>query len=217
MKTSSFITSIIQLSVILIMASPVIAQDLKPIKLPTPQTTGGMPLMDALKQRKTSRSFSMKELTPQVMSNLLWAAFGINREDGRRTAPSAVNWQTLDVYVATTKGMYRHDPVKNVLEPVVAKDLRALTGTQPFVADAPINLVYVANYDRVIGEMPQIRKEVLASYDAGFIGQNVYLYCASVGLETVVRGLIDKPALEKAMGLKPNQQVILAQTVGYGK
>ncbi|MFC1608419.1 SagB/ThcOx family dehydrogenase, partial [Candidatus Latescibacterota bacterium] len=195
MKKAVFIKTISLLTVLVIFTCPVLAQDLKPIKLPAPQTTGGMPLMDALKNRHTSRSFSTKELSPQVMSNLLWAAFGINREDGRRTAPSAVNWQTLDVYVATANGMYRHDPVNNVLEPVVAKDLRALTGKQPFVKDAPVNLVYVANYDRIKGDMPEAQKERIGSLDSGYIGQNVYLYCASEGLETVVRGLIDKPAL----------------------
>lgn len=193
------------------------AQELKPIKLPAPQTEGGKPLMQALKERKTSREFSPRELPPQVLSNLLWAAFGINRpESGKRTAPSAVNWQEIDIDVAMSKGLYLYDAKNQMLQPVLAQDLRALTGEQDFVKDAPINLVYVADFSKM-GNAPDNGKEADASADTGFIGQNVYLFCASEGLATVVRGLIDKPPLEKAMGLRPDQRVILAQTVGYPK
>ena len=193
------------------------AQELKPIKLPAPQIEGGKPLMQALKERKTSREFSSREFPPQVLSNLLWAAFGINRpESGRRTAPSAMNWQEIDIYVASSEGLYLYNAVDNMLQPVLAQDIRALTGTQDFVKDAPINLVYVADFSKM-GNAPDNGKEVDASADTGFIGQNVYLFCASEGLATVVRGLIDKPTLEKAMGLRPDQRVILAQTVGYPK
>lgn len=193
------------------------AQELKPIQLPAPQTEGGKPLMQALKERKTSREFSPRVLPPQVLSNLLWAAFGINRpESGRRTAPSAVNWQEIDIYVASPEGLYLYDAKNHTLQPALAQDLRALTGKQDFVKDAPVNLVYVADFSRM-GNSPDDRKEITASADTGFIGQNVYLFCATEGLATVVRGLIDKPALEKAMGLRPDQRVILAQTVGYPK
>lgn len=151
------------------------------------------------------------------MSDLLWAAWGINRTDsGKRTAPSAMNWQEVDVYVSTADGLFLYDAKEHTLIPVLAKDLRALTGKQEFVKDAPVNLVFVADFSKM-GDAPDENKMITAHADAGFIGQNVYLYCASAGLATVVRGLIDKPALEKAMGLRPDQKVILAQTVGYPK
>ena len=193
------------------------AQELKPITLPAPQTEGGKPLMQALKERKTSREFSPRELPPQVLSHLLWAAFGINRpESGRRTAPSANNRQEVEIYVASSEGLYLYNVKDHTLQPVLTQDIRALTGKQDFVKDAPINLVYVADFSKM-GKAPDGRKEVNANADTGFISQNVYLFCASEGLATVVRGRVDKPALEKAMGLRPDQKVILAQTVGYPK
>jgi len=205
------------LPIILIMvgsASLSHAQDLQRITLPAPQKTGGTPLMEALAARKTGRSFSGRDLPEQVLSNLLWAAFGVNRPGGKRTAPSAMNWQEVDVYVAMKKGLYRYDAAGHTLEPVAAKDLRAATGTQDFVGEAPINLVFVADLSKM-GNSPDDRKEMVAYADTGFISQNVYLFCASEGLATVVRGLIDKEALAPEMKLRADQRIILAQTVGY--
>ena len=125
------------------------AQELKPVPLPSPQTEIGRPLMQVLKDRRSARSFSPKELPAQVLSNLLWAAFGVNRpESGKRTAPSAMDWQEIDVYVATADGLYLYDAKANQLIPVVRDDVRSQTGTQPFVKDAPLNLVYVADLSR---------------------------------------------------------------------
>jgi SagB-type dehydrogenase family enzyme len=190
------------------------AQDAQTVELPKPQMTGGRPLMEVLKDRRSQRSFSTKPLPPQVLSNLLWAACGVNRPDGRRTAPSAVNWQEVDVYVATSDGLYLFDAKAHALKLVVAKDLRAQTGGQPFVGQAPVNLVYVADYARM-GRGSDRDKDFYAAADTGFISQNVYLFCASEGLATVVRGSVDKAALGTAMGLRPEQHVTLAQTVGY--
>jgi len=191
------------------------AQEFKPIQLPDPQTDGGRPLMQVLKDRKTSRAFSKEKLSIQDLSNLLWAACGINRtESGKRTAPTAVNWQEIDVYVSLAEGLYLYNAKAHILEPVLAEDIRALTGSQSFVADAPVNLIYVTNLSRM-GNRPDEVKDFYSATDTGFISQNVYLYCASEGLATVVRGLVDKPALEKKMGLRPDQKVILAQSVGY--
>jgi nitroreductase len=190
------------------------AQDLKPIALPRPQTDGGRPLMQVLKERKTSREFSPEKLPPQVLSNLLWAAFGINRPDGRRTAPSAMNWQELDVYVATADGLFIYDAKTNQLTPVLAQDIRGATGGQPFVAGAPLNLVYVAN---VAKTGTGADAEFYSAADAGFIAQNVYLFCASEGLATVVRGSVDRASLAKVMRLRSDQKILLAQTVGYPK
>ena len=190
------------------------AADILPIKLPPPQTEGGKPLMQALKERKTTRAFSPEKLPDQVLSNLLWAACGVNRPDGRRTAPSAVNWQEIDVYVALAEGLYLYDPKGHTLQPVLADDLRAESGTQPFVKDAPVNLIFVADYARMRGAS-EADKVFYSAADTGFVSQNVYLFCASEGLATVVRGLVNRAALHETMKLRPEQKIILAQTVGY--
>ena len=201
----------------LLLSALATAEDLKPIELPKPRTEGGMPLMEALKARKTSRSFSREKLPEQVLSDLLWAACGVNRPDsGKRTAPSAVNWQEIDVYVAMAEGVYLYNAKAHRLEPVLAKDLRAMTGTQPFVRDAPVNLVYVADLTRMKGANDE-NKVFYSAADTGFIAQNVYLYCASEGLATVVRGLVIRPALKEALSLRSEQEIILAQSVGYPK
>ncbi len=193
------------------------AAELLPIKLPPPNLNGGKSLMQSLQARKSSREFSAKKLPVEVLSNLLWAAFGINRPDsGRRTAPSAVNWQEIDIYVAMADGLYLYNAKEHVLKPVVKQDIRELTGKQPFVKEAPVNLIYVADYSRMGGASVEDRNFYTAA-DTGFIAQNVYLFCASEGLATVVRGSIDRDVLAKAMGLRDNQKIVLSQTVGYPK
>ena len=185
------------------------------IALPAPQKDIGRPLMQVLQDRKSSRAFSPEKLPAQVLSNLLWAAAGVNRaESDKRTAPSAVNWQEVDIYVATAEGLFLYHPKGHGLEQILTKDIRSLTGSQKFVASVPVNLVYVADFTRM-GKIKDETKAFYSAADTGFISQNVYLYCASEGLATVVRGLVDKPALAKAMQLGPNQRVILSQSVGY--
>ena len=171
--------------------------------------------MAALNKRQSSRSFSSKKLPDQVLANLLWSAGGINRHDsGKRTAPTAMNKQEITIYAALEEGLYVYEPKRHALVLVLDKDIRALTGRQAFVNKAALNLVYVANMTDAAGFTSE-EKMLYAGADAGFIGQNVYLFCASEGLSTVVRGFIDKDALGKALGLKPQQKIILAQTVGY--
>jgi len=201
-------------STALLLPCLLVAQELKPLELPPPQTEGGKPLMQALKERKSAREFSSKPLPPQVLSNLLWAAFGVNRPDGRRTAPSARNMQEIDIYVALPEGLYVYDAKAHRLNPVTAEDLRGATGTQPFVAQAPVNLVYVADYARM-GSGSEESKNFYAAADTGFIAQNVYLFCASEGLATVVRALVDREKLAARMKLRSEQRIVLAQTVGY--
>ena len=203
-------------SVILAIGAAVgLAQTGGPRVLPKPQTDGGRPLMQVLKDRKSSRTFSARKLPPQVLSNLLWAAFGVNRpQSGKRTAPSAVNWQEIDIYVATADGLHLFDAKAHELKPILAEDIRAMTGLQPFVKDAPVNLIYVADLARM-GGASEADKTFYSAADTGFISQNVYLFCASEGLATVVRGLVDRPALSRKMGLRPDQKITLAQTVGY--
>ncbi|HVO76789.1 MAG TPA: SagB/ThcOx family dehydrogenase [Candidatus Bathyarchaeia archaeon] len=198
-------------------AAALSAEAPKTMQLPAPQMDGGKPLMQALKARCTQREFSSEALPPQELSNLLWAACGINRPDkGLRTAPTAMNKQEIDVYVALAEGLYLYDAKANALNLVVAQDLRGATGKQPFVKDAPVNLVFVADYAKM-GNGPKETKDFYSATDTGYISENVYLYCASAGLATVVRGMVDRDALPKAMNLRADQKVILAQTVGYPK
>jgi SagB-type dehydrogenase family enzyme len=193
------------------------AKETTMIKLPAPDMQGGKPLMQALKERHSTREFSVKPLPQQMLANLLWAATGVNRaQTGQRTAPSARDWREIDVYVATADGVFLYAPDEHALRPVFKGDIRARTGVQDFVATAPVNLVYVANLDRMTGSDAENRA-LYGATDTGFIAQNVYLYCASAGLGTVVRGSIDRDALGAALGLGPHQKIILAQSVGYPK
>lgn len=195
----------------------IFAQEIKTIKLLAPQIESGKPLMQALKERRSLREFSPKELPLPVISDLLWAANGINRLDsGYHTAPTAMNLQEIDIYVAKADGLYLFDPKANALIQILAEDLRVLTGNQLFVKDAPVNLIFVADLSKM-SKMPAEDVNFYSGTDTGFISQNVYLYCASAGLATVVRGWIDKPALSKAMKLRPDQRITLSQTVGYPK
>ena len=191
------------------------AQDLKPIPLPAPQTDGGRPLMQVLKERKTQREFSPEKLPMQVLASLLWAGFGINRPDGRRTAPSAMNWQEIDIYVAMSDGLFLYNAKANRLEPILAQDVRAATGTQAFVATAPVDLIYVADLNKTGQGGSQA--DLFTGADVGFISENIYLFCTSEGLATVVRGSVDRAALAKVMNLPPDQRILLAQSVGYPK
>jgi SagB-type dehydrogenase family enzyme len=193
------------------------AQDLSIIPLPQPQLDSQKSLVQALKERKSTRIFIKKQLPLQTISNLLWSACGINRPDiGRRTAPSAVNWQEIDVYVATAEGLYLYDVKQHGLKQILKQDIRALTGKQPFVSEAPVNLIYVADFSRMGGANAE-EKNFYSAADTGFISQNVYLYCAAEGLATVVRALIDKEDLAKAMKLPAWQKIMLSQSVGYPK
>jgi len=195
---------IILSAICLLFSLEVAAQD---IQLPAPQIEGGLPLMQALSQRQTIRAFSSKELDIQTLSNLLWAANGFNRSD-KRTAPTARNLQELEVYLVLSSGWYWYDAKNNTLVQKGAEDIRALTGSQEFVATAPVNIVIVADVEK------QPAKEY-QYIDAGYISQNIYLFCASEGLGTVVRGLVNREALAKAMGLSEKQVVVVAQTVGF--
>jgi nitroreductase len=198
-------------------ASFAVGQELKPLILPAPQTDGGKPLMQVLRDRHTTREFSSDKLPTQVLSNLLWAAFGINRPgEGKRTAPSAINWQETDVYVAMADGLYIYDAKGNKLDPVLAGDVRDMTGMQPFVKDAPVNLIYVADLAKA-GKVSAEYRDLFTAAGTGFIAENVYLFCASEGLAVVVRGMVDREALAKVMKLRPDQRITLAQTVGYPK
>jgi len=206
MKTPLKLTTVLAaLCAFAIASTNLLAQN---ITLPAPQKTGGMPLMEALAKRSTARNFdAARDLTPLQISNLLWSAFGINRDDGKRTAPSASNRQECDLYVLLKTGAYLYDAKTNTLTLVVAGDQREIGGTQPFVKNAPVTILIVADTSRVGKET--------AGEDAGFISQNMYLYCASEGLATGVRASVNRDQIAKVLSLKPAQWVALAQSAGY--
>ena len=190
------------------------AQEMKPIDLPPPRSEGGQPLIAALKLRHSTRDYSGRPLPIQVLSDLLWAAFGINRPSGDRTAPYWRHVMVMDIYAAMADGVWLYEPKTHTLLPYLKEDIRAQTGVQDFVGVAPLNLVYVAHGERMTDIPPEDRR-LYASVDAGFIGQNVYLFCASEGLGSVFRGAVDYPKLARALKLPDQQFVTFAQTVGY--
>lgn len=182
--------------------------------LPPARSAGGKSLTEALRWRRSTREYSDKTLPPQVLSDLLWAAFGVNRPSGDRTAPYWRHIMVIDLYAAMADGVWRYEPKSHALLPYLQADIRAQTGTQDFVVSAPLNLIYVAHGER----MPDIRAEerrLYASVDAAFIGQNVYLFCASESLATVFRGAVDTVKLGQTLKLPDQQFVTFAQTVGY--
>jgi nitroreductase len=194
-------------------SASLIAAELMPIELPPPQVEAGKPLMQALKERHTTRQFKTDPLPAQALANLLWAGFGINRPaTGHRTAPSAMNSQEVDIYVALADGLYLYEPKAHQLKPVLDRDLRNLSSGVDF-AKAPVTLLFVADLSRLTKARPEDRR-FYAAIDTGCISQNVYLACASQGLGSVVHDLT-RPPLAAAMKLRPEQDIILAQTVGF--
>lgn len=190
------------------------AEDAKTIVLPSPRKTGGKPLIEALALRRSTREYSDRPLPPQIVSDLLWAAFGINRPSGDRTAPYWRHIMVIDIYAATADGVWFYDPIRHALLLHSSSDIRIQTGQQDFVGTAPLNLIYVAHGERMQDVSPEGRR-LYASVDTGFIGQNVYLFCASEGLATVFRGAVDTDKLGRTMQLGKDQFVTFAQTVGY--
>ena len=173
-----------------------------------------MPLLSALKLRHSTRAYSDRPLSQQTLSDLLWAAFGVNRPSGDRTAPYWRHIMVIDVYAAMADGVWLYDPKAHALLPHLTGDIRAQTGLQDFVATAPLNLVYVAHGERM-AELTAEEQRLYSSVDTGFIGQNVYLYCASEGLASVFRGAVDYARLGQTLKLPAHQFVTFAQTVGY--
>lgn len=189
----------------------------KSIHLPAAVTSGGMPLMQTLSVRQSQRAFQTTTLPDQTLADLLWAAAGVNRTAlGGRTAPSAMNAQEVDLYVALSTGLYRYEPVGHVLHLAAATDVRRVTGYQDFIDTAPLDLVYVMDHARM-KLIPASKRVSYGSIAAGAMAQNVYLYCASAGLATVMRAWFDRAALARCMGLDEDRQILLTQTVGMPK
>lgn len=211
MKTIKLITVLIGMLII----NQSFAQDL--IKLPEANKTGGKPLMQALNERQSSRDFIDKELSMQQISDLLWAAYGINRSDlGKHTVPTSRNIQDMEVYIATKDGAFLYIPKEHSIQKVISTDIREKTGKQDFVKVAAVNLIYVSDFSKAGNGTDEI-KTMTAATHCGFIGQNVYLYCASEGLISVFRAYIDNADIAKSLNLPDNKHVIYCQTVGYSK
>ena len=192
------------------------SRGLKDIRLPAPVKTGGMPLMEALNLRSSAREFSSYDLPVQVLSDLLWAACGINRSDsGKKTAPTARNWQDTDIYVFTHSGIYLYEAKEHKLKFIRYGNHLKATGKQDFVEKAALSLIYVSDLSKMDKQTAREDKMMYAGVHAGCITQNVYLYCASAGLNTVIRRMMDFEALAPLMGLSADQTIILAQSVGY--
>ena len=184
-----------------------IAMTLNSEVLPKPNTEGGMPLMESIAQRKSHRDMSANgTVSKQQLSDMLWAAWGITHE-GKRTVATAMNRQELSIYVVTPEGASLYDAAANTLEKVTDTDLRPLAGMQKFATDCPLNIVFVTDTDL----QPDA---TMQGYAAGAASQNVYLYCASQGLKTVVRASFARDELHKALQLPANKRVIFVQTVG---
>lgn len=191
------------------------AQENKDIKLPAAIKSGGKPLMEALNKRSSERVFSAKELSMQELSDLLWAADGINRpESGKRTAPTAMNWQDMEIYVILKTGIYKYNPKDHLLEFIKAGNYMKYAGKQDFVENAALNLVMVSDTSKMKNTANEDRL-LYAGIHAGAIVQNIYLYCASTELNTVTRRYVDIPELAKIIGLPQNKMIVITQTVGY--
>ena len=191
------------------------AQENKDIKLPAAVKTGGKPLMEALNKRASERVFSAKELSMKELSDLLWAADGINRpETGKRTAPTAMNWQDMEIYVILKTGIYKYNPKNHLLELIKTGNFMKYAGKQDFVENAALNLVMVSDTSKMKNAANEDRL-LYAGIHAGAIVQNIYLYCASTELNTVTRRYVDIPELAKIIGLPQNKMIVITQTVGY--
>jgi len=185
------------------------------IALPTPRQTGGMPLMEALAKRQSIREYDTRALSQQQISELLWATFGINRPDGRRTAPTANNRQELDLYVVLKEGAFRYDAAANKLVQITSEDIRGQIAGSRFAA-APVQLLYVADLSRR-SENDENRKLLMAHIDCGYLSQNTGLFCASEGLATCARATLNREVAAEKLQLRPEQRILLAHSVGYPK
>jgi len=204
----------------------------KVVKLPPPQMEGGKPLMQALKLRQSTRgNYGLEEkLSLQTLSNLLWAANGVNRPDGHRTAPTAAGWNNIDIYVTTADGLFLYDAPQHVLKVISEKDVRATCGleglasadpkmNQNFAKTAPVSFVYVADMSKTKG-MKWNGEDVGGPWsyaNAAAIGENVYLFCASEGLACILRAFIDPEKISKSFELRPEQKPILTSTIAQFK
>jgi SagB-type dehydrogenase family enzyme len=202
-------------TLIIVLLSCTVSQALEPIKLSPPDLSQSKPLMQTLKERQSTKNYDTRSIPTETLSNLLWAAYGVNRpESGKRTIATASNCQDMDIYVVFERGVYVYQAQDHSLKPVLAKDVRTLAATQGYARKASVQLVYVSDYGKM-DDRYEAKKPIYSAFHAGSISQNVYLYCASAGLGAVVRDGVDRKALKEALKLRDNQVIVMAQTVGY--
>ncbi len=214
MRTGIFISTIV-FALFMTAAS---AQVMSTIKLPPPALNPDKPLMEALKQRQSGREYSGMMLTPQDLSNILWSANGINRpESGKRTSPSAKNAQDIDIYAVMKDGTFLYDASKHELMLIASGDHSIDAGMQPYVASAPLNLMYVSDLAKFEFMKEREDKLIAAAVDAGHCSQNVYLYCAAANLSVVTRMSIQKKKMAEILNLRPQQYIVIGQTIGHPK
>lgn len=199
--------------------TPMKLTEFENIKLLAPDIEGGVPLMQCIKERKSNRDFVPENLSLKHLSEILWVAYGINRpKENKRTVPSASAIYPLDVYAFLSNGIYRYNSQEHVLETVVEGDHRALAGLKPFVKTAPLSIVLIADFNKYAQSgmpIPAEKYLYLAGADAGHSTQNIYLYCASEGLKSVVHGGARDKELFELLELGDNHRFVLAHTVGY--
>lgn len=199
------------------MATNVWAQDLQTIKLDAPNKMRGSATMKALADRHSDREFSNKGLSLQDLSDLLWAANGINRTDGKRTAPTAMNRQEVDVYVICQDGAYVYDAQAHALTPVAKGDFRgAIAGSQDFVKTAPVCLLMVADLKK-LGDPSSEQTKLMGAVDVGIVSQNINIFCSAVGLSTVPRATMDSATLKEVLKLSDAQLPLINNPVGHSK
>jgi len=195
-------------------AAPAQADELAAIKLAQPDmSAAGLTVIQALSARKSDRTFADRELSLRHLSEALWAAGGINRPDGHRTAPTANNRQAIEIFAITKAGTYHYDPLSHELRPLTPGDHRAAAGSQGYVATAPLNIIYAADLGKYKGDNAE--KKAVAGMDLGHFSENVYLYCASAGLNVVTRISIDPKVLGPLLKLDADLVPLMGQTVGY--
>jgi SagB-type dehydrogenase family enzyme len=191
------------------------------IKLPTPQSDLDFPLMKAIKERRSKRKWTDAPVSDQELSNLLWAACGITMEEtkdhkSRRTAPSSSNTQAIRVYLALDRGLYLYEEIEHQLKLIKSLDIRKNIGIQKMMHSAPVGLIYVSDYSHLSKYLTkdEDRRWFVSGTDTAFLSENVYLYCAAAGLNTVVLGMVDRVSLHELMGLGETEKVVYAQVVG---
>jgi SagB-type dehydrogenase family enzyme len=203
--------------------TPIDLTQFRAIALKQPNTNGGAPLIQAMQNRISTRQFASENVTLEDLSGILWSAYGINREAGGRTVPSAFGIYPLKIYVVMANGIYQYQPEKNELTPIVQGDYRQYTGDDmsPYAATAPLNLLFYADFSKY-----KTGNEGLDTFLAGagdrFVAvntgtciQDVYLYCASEGLKTVAHGTINEAKMKELLQLDDQHKFVIAQTIGY--
>lgn len=207
---------LVLISLLCLVMVPLNARDFKTIELLPADKKGGLTVMEALWKRQATRTIASRDLSVQELSNLVWSAVGINRPaDGRRTSPTALNVQDVEVYVCLPEGIYHYDARKHLLVPVAKGDHRALVaGSQDFVKTVPVCLILVSDLSKFQGD-DKSQKMQYASLDVGIVSQNISIYCAAKGLATVPRAYMDRAGLKKVLNLKETQEILLNHPVGY--